>query len=753
MSNLKPIIEESFGQYSGAVLQSRALVDVRDCIKPSARQIFYCMETDKFTHDKPFRKTLKAIGSAMRMYIHGDSSCEGVIMRAGQPFAFRYPLVEVEGSYGNLMESGNWSAPRYTSARLSGLASNLFQDIDKNTIDDWRDNYDDTEKYPGVLPSKGYYNICNGSFGIGIGLGSSIPQFNLTEVNNALIKLINNPDIKDEELICMPDFATGAILLNASEVKESLLKGNGKACQLRAVMDYDAKDNCLVVTEIPYGVYTNTICGELEQLLENEETNPGIDRFNDLTGQTPLIKIYLHKGADVPTITRFLYKNTSLQHWYAVNMTMLQNGKYPKVFTWKEALTEHIQHERLIYTRGYEFDKQKIEHRLHIVEGLLIALANIDEVIRVIKSSASVSDAAKALQTSFLLDEIQAKAILDMKLSRLAHLEVEKLEKEKRDLNKQLEDILNILHNPRLLDIQIINGFYATINKYGDKRRTRVINAEDTVENEEVQTKPVVNLILNNNSILPLDLDDKIQLNKKGSPFAKYTVECGYITTNTGVSYIFDKLGKMYRINNSMLDIGTTNPTTIEGQVVCGISELTKEYLITVSRNGVVKKTVIGEYTKSSRSAPAVKIRENDELIYAGCAANTDFLYLLGAKGGLVKVAVSSINPTGRLTIGSKGIDDMVVAATIASDTDSILSLADGKGKFTLGKEYNITAKGGKGQTITEGTNVIAAIGECAYVVEKNTKLTKYSKRSLATKGKTASGAKITEDKNVKIIV
>ena len=190
---LTPIIKESFSQYAGAVLQSRALVDVRDCLKPSARQIFYCLYTDKFVHSKPFKKTLKGIGSAMRMYIHGDSSCEGVIMRAGQPFSMRYPLIEVEGSYGNLMESGNWAAPRYTASRLSELSNYLFEDIDKDTIDEWRDNYDDTEKYPVVLSTKGFYNIVNGTMGIGIGAASSIPQFNLKEVNDALIKLLWNP--------------------------------------------------------------------------------------------------------------------------------------------------------------------------------------------------------------------------------------------------------------------------------------------------------------------------------------------------------------------------------------------------------------------------------------------------------------------------------------------------------------------------------------------------------------------------------
>ena len=375
MSNLKDIIEESFGQYAGAVTQSRALVDVRDCLKPSARQIFYCLYTDKFLHSKPFKKTLKAVGSAMRMYIHGDSSCEGVLMRSGQPFAMRYPLIEVEGSYGNLMESGNWAASRYTSSRLSEISESLFNDIKKETILEWRDNYDDTEQYPSVLTSKGFYNIVNGTMGIGVGAASSIPAFNLNDVNKALIHLLWNPDCSFEEIYCAPDFATGAILLNEEEVKESLKNGTGFACKLRAIIDYDTKERVLIVKEIPYGVYTNTICKELEDILNGDE-NPGIDRFNDLTGEKPLIKIYLKRNASPEKVLRYLYKKTSLQSHYGINMTMLKDGRFPQVFSWKAALTEHLRHEKEVYIRGFNFDLKKIKARLHIVEGIIIGITN-----------------------------------------------------------------------------------------------------------------------------------------------------------------------------------------------------------------------------------------------------------------------------------------------------------------------------------------------------------------------------------------
>ena len=436
MSNLKPIIEESMIQYSGAVLQNRALVDVRDGLKPSARQIFYSMLLRKLTHDKPYKKTANAVGMAMAdFYIHGDSSCEGVIMRAGQPFAMRYPLVDVKGNAGSLIESGNWAAMRYTESRLSKFSNILFTDIDKETIEEWRDSYDNTKQYPAVLPSKGYYNICNGGLGIGIGMASSIPQYNLCEMNKALEHLLLNPDCDFEDIYIAPDFATGAILLNEDDVKASMKKGSGFACKLRSVVDFDKKENCFVVTEIPYGVYTNTICGELEDIINGEE-NPGVDRFNDLTGKTPLIKIYLAKKANPNKVLKYLFKNTSLQSHYSINFTMLDNGRFPKVFTWKEMLQAHIDHEKEVYRRGYEFDLKKIEDRLHIIEGLLKVIEDIDNVVRLIKTSESTSVARERLMSEYVLDEVQTKAILDMKLSRLAHLEVEKLKSEKSKLEK-----------------------------------------------------------------------------------------------------------------------------------------------------------------------------------------------------------------------------------------------------------------------------------------------------------------------------
>lgn len=714
---MKNAIQEGFLNYAGAVLQSRALVDVRDCLKPSARQIFYCMATDNFLHSKPFKKTLKAIGSAMRVYIHGDSSCEGVIMRAGQPFAMRYPLVEVEGSYGNLMESGNYAAPRYTSSRLSALSEYLFADIKKETVSEWRNNYDDTETYPAVLTGKGFYNIVNGSFGIGIGMGSSIPAFNLKEVNNALIKLLWNPDISFDEIYCAPDFATGAILLNNQEVKESLRSGNGKACKLRSVIEFDARERVLIVKEIPYGVYTNTICGELEEII-NGEDNPGIDRFNDLTASEPNIKIYLSKNTVADKVLKYLYKNTSLQYYYGINLIMLDNGRFPKLFTWKEALQSHLNHEKEIYVRGFEYDLRKIRDRLHIIDGLLICLASIDEVVETIKKSESAASASRALQEKLLLDGEQAKAVLDMKLSRLAHLEVQKLEKEHKDLTKTAETIKKILEDDNLLKKEIEKGLSEVALKFGDARRTQVLNLEN---DDDVVEKKQLSLSFTNKGAVFVTETSTLYTQKRNGVGAKFKLENGeYIVDNiigenvdqilfftSHGNYYHKKMGDFFIGQKQFLNnILTLLPfETIKNATIISKS-CKKKHIIFITKNGTLKKSELSEYNmKRSIGATAISLDEGDEIVSV-LFVNEEEIGLLSSKGYFIQIETSPIRAIGRVAKGVIGMklgegDHVVSAHTIPKGTKEILSISEkGLSKRTDASEFKITGRGTKGVKI-----------------------------------------------------
>ena len=718
MSNLKQIIEESFTQYSGAVLQSRALVDVRDCLKPSARQIFYCLYTDKFLPNKPFKKTLKAIGSAARMYIHGDSSCEGVIMRAGQPFAMRYPLMEVEGNEGNLMASGNWAAPRYTASRLSEFSVRLFNSIDKDTIEEWRDNYDDTEQYPAVLPTKGFYNIVNGTMGIGIGAASSIPQFNLKEVNHALEILLLNPNASFEEIYCPPDFATGAVLLNEKEVKESLEKGEGAACKLRSVVEWDSKERCFIVNQIPYSVYTNTICGQLEEILNDELNNPGIERFNDLTGVDPLIKIYLTKRANPDKVLKYLYKNTSLQYFYGINMTMLDDGRFPKVFGWKAALQAHIDHEKIVYRRGFEFDLKKIEKRIHILDGLLICIANIDEVVQTIKSSTSTAAASKTLQERFLLDAEQAKAVLDMKLSRLASLEVKKLEDEREELQKEAAHIHKILETEELFNQELINGWRETSEKFGDARRTKIMNIEN--EDDEPTEKKQLSLSFTNKGAVFVTETSTLYSQRRNGVGTKFKLEKdefivdNIVGENTETILFFTNKGNYYHLRMGEFVIGEkqylSNFFSVVNESFTAAVSLnpinTNKFIVFVTKNGLIKKSKLSEYNmKRNAGAAALKLDVNDEIVSI-LIMEEEKLGIMSRDGQFIIIATSPIKPIGRVTRGIIGMklntgDYVVSARPIPSDCKQLFSISeDGYGKCTSIQDFTVTGTNTKGVKI-----------------------------------------------------
>lgn len=715
------VIKESFTQYAGAVIQSRALVDVRDCVKPSARQVYYSLFTDKFTADKPFKKTLKAIGSAMRFYIHGDASCEGIIMRSGQPFAMRYPLIEIEGSYGTLTETGNWAASRYTSSRLSSISNYLLQDTNKDTITEWVDNYDDTEQYPRVLSSLGYYNIVNGSTGIAVGLASSIPQFNLKEVNTALIKLLQDKDASDNDILCYPDFATGATLINKTEVAASLKQGKGKACILQATIEYDDKEKVLIVTDLPYGVYTNTICSEVAKLV-SENPNIGITGINDLTGEDVCIKIYLDKTVDLEQIKNILYANTSLQKSYSINMTMLKDGRFPKIYGWREALTAHLNHEKEVYILLYKQELAKLEYRLKIVQGIIKAINNINEVISIIKNSNSTKEANINLQKLLEIDEEQAKAILDMKLSRLAKLEIDKFIQEEEQLLRRIKEIKAILNSEELLKEQMIKKFQEVSNKFGDERRTIITEkiAAKTTKTAKEKTE-----------LIPEDII--VYMNKDGYiksvPVKSYrknkeqTINI-FKTTTADTIMLFTNQGRMFRIKlNNIKMCETTDKGTAAGSLVqlepneniLNIIPNTapEDFILFTTANGIIKKTKISEYisnTQNLRGIKAMNLKPGDKLISVSLGLDIADIILMTKQGYCIRFAADDINAQGKTASGVKGITlnefDNVVSTILCNEEDPIFILENNNsGKLIANKLFVRQNRGGKGRKIT--TNII----------------------------------------------
>lgn len=721
MPELTPIIKDSFLQFSGAVLQSRALPDAADLLKPSARQIFYCLYTDKFTHNKPFQKTLKAIGSAFRVYIHGDSSAEGIIMRAGQPFAMRYPLMDVEGSYGTLIASGSWSAPRYTSARLSELASYLFADLDKETIEEWRDNYDDTEQYPMHLPSKGFFNVVNGSQGIGVGAACSIPQYNLREVNQALIKLLWNPEVDYDEIFCAPDFATGATLLNLNDVKESMRVGNGAACKLRSTIEYDAKERCLIVSEIPYMVYTETLCRQLEEIINNEEENPGIERFNDLTGKEPNIKIYLAKKANPDKVIKYLYKNTSFQTHYGINFTILDQGRYPKVFGWRELLQAHLDHELVVYRRGFEFDLRKIRARIHIIEGLLKAYDAIDEVVMTIKTSSSAAAANTALQKLLEIDSDQAKAILDLKLSRLSKLDITKLGNERDDLIKEATRIEAILGDEILLKKEIEKGLREVAEKFGDARRTKIVDLQTDSNDEIIEVSQLQIHIDNQNNIIAQEASSLFTQKRGGvGAKSKFTSAGSCLVNSNEAVLLFTNRGNVYHIDAADLEtnqlVSITNfVPLLSNERVCVITpareQETDTNIIFFTKKGLLKKSVISEYNANrKKGVKALSLDDGDEIVSA-IITNFERVGILTSAGNFAIINTKDVRTIGRTGRGVKAItladNDYVVSARIVpNDAAAILSISsDGYSKRTAISEFAAQMRGGKGIKIQKFTD------------------------------------------------
>ena len=757
--NLTPIIEQSFTQYAGAVLQSRALVDVRDCLKPSARQIFYSMWRNKYIHSKPYEKTNAPMGDAMKdFYIHGNASCVGIMMRAAQDFSMRVPLCEVQGNCGTLISSGNWASERYTSTRLAEIADYLFANIDKETIDEWRDNYADNLQYPAVLPSKGYYNLVNGSSGIAVGMSASLPAFNLREMNEMLIRLLENPDLPAKEAVILPDFPTGAILLNRDEVIESLLNGRGKACKLRSVVSFDVKERCLIVSEIPYGTYTNTICGQLSEILESDE-NPGIERFNDLTGKTALIKIYLTKTANPDQVLKYLYKNTSLQSYYSINMTMLDKGKYPKVFSLKEAMMEFLAHQKDVYTRGFQFDLKKIIDRLSIIDGLIRAYNQIEEVIQTIKKSADSKSASVALQKLLSINERQAKAILDLKLARLSHLDIDKLLKEQSELEVEKAHIEAILADESLLKKEIEKGLREVMDKFGDDRRTQILNLSADENDEPVEVKKYQVSLTNQNEIYVSEISSLYSQSRNTVGSKMKLADGEYITYSTScmtgdVLLFFTRKGQMYARPLSSFENEKKTYLDFAGDdKVLTLTSYNKTtsacYAMFITKQGFVKKTELKEYnTNRSGGIKAIEFATGDELVNV-LLINEENLALSTKNGQLLIIETNSINAIGRATKGVRGIklslgDEVSSARAITSEKEIVVVSKEGLAKRLSVDELPIQGRYTKGvKAMPEGiVDFVTLQNERELVVISTSARLRIKVEDLPLQSRTAQGVK-----------
>lgn len=474
--SLERILEESFLNYSAFVLQRRAIPDVRDGMKYTARQILHAQYKDKLDAKHPFKKSQKSVAAATSFsYVHGDASAYEQITRMGRNLVQRYFMEEFHGNNGTPCGSDDYSAPRYTESRISPLCMATFNFLEEAVLTerDWSPTYDEEGKFPLVLPSLGFYGMCNGSFGsIGVGLISSIPQFNLREMNAAICELIRDGNA---EVDLLPDFASGGILMNPQTTRRSLAAGEGKSALLRGKVIKHAKEGFLEVTELPYGVYTNTVCVELQKALDKGK--PPFKDFKDLSKKTVQMRIYTDNCDECE---KWLYKNTSIQKHFTIKLIMLRDGKLPKLFPLRDALLEHVKHAKTVYRRHYLYQLQVLKNREEVIEGFIRLRSILDEVIAAIREV----DGAKAavvtmLRSKFEFTELQAAAIADRRLHQLSKFDIGKLTAELEENRNEQKELQVVLDDEELFNQKLCQIYIDVANTYGDARRTKLAETDE----------------------------------------------------------------------------------------------------------------------------------------------------------------------------------------------------------------------------------------------------------------------------------
>lgn len=696
-------LEDAFLSYSASVAQERAIPDVRDGLKIGLRQGLYAQYTGHLTHNDKFQKAQKSVSLAMsQSYIHGDAAMYDTFIRAAKPFAYRYPLEEAQGSYGSPAAPDDQSAPRYVEMRASELSNYFFEGLKKEAIDKWYNNYDDTELIPTVFPSIGFWNIVNGSSGIAVSFSTSIPSFNLREVNNALIALIQNPDVEPEKIYCPPDFATGGIIINEAETKQSILKGSGTPIRIRAKMEYDSKNKVLIATELPYGVYTNTIMEQLKTLTEKNE-NYGIDKIIDHTKKTAEIRIYPTKGTDIASLISRLYQDTDFESSFPVNMIMLDNGCYPKVFSWKDACEAYITHIRDCKQREVKFDLKTAQARENILNGLLIATANIDKVVSIIRNAENKEQASAQLISAFNFNQPQVDAILDLKLQRLIHIEAVKIEKELSDTRKLIERCNELLTIPAKLDSELIKLLREVSNKFGDERRTTFKSKEHW---NDVLTR-TCGLIVEN-----------LKIRKSNTPQAVQT-------PNDTPIYLFTNKGRMYLLSKDSLPetsrlVSPDNYVKmVSGERTTCIALTGKEaqYICVMTRKGIVKKMELSYCVSNFKQTTLlIGLAENDEVVSTFFLNDNETVLAVSHNGFVTRFNIDNIVPVqSKLGRGAAGMtfksstDYVISAEPVQKEHDNLVLFYENNTiKRVSLSQFEKQNRGGKGVLATNASTFIS---------------------------------------------
>ena len=754
-------------KYAGYVIQTRSLCDSRDFLKTGARHILYAQYKDKLTIDKPRKKAVATVSSAMRFSPHGDASIYGTAVRMAQPFSLRYPVMEVQGNYGSLANGDDFSAARYLEMRSNKIANEMTQLLNKDTIDEWKLNYTQEEKYPSVLPSKFPYFV-NGNTGIGVGCASSVPQFNLNDVVAASIKLLHDDAISFEDIYCPIDFATGGTIINEEEVKQSLKNGKGRAAAIRAKIEYDKSTNELIVRELPYQVFTSSIVVQLQKAID-EDLITGIESFFDGTDFEGIkIRIKLTKGAIPEMVCRQLYKKTSLQSYYSINMMMLEDGLVPRIFGFKEIISSYLNHLKMVMQKSYEFDLQKIKNRIEILEGYIKTIAHIEEIVEIIKTSSSVEGAKASLIKQFSFSITQVDAILDLKLQRLVKLEGIKIEQELKELSAEGSRITNILEQPTLFNAEIEKELTRIKTAYGDARRTTNINLtiSEVVDEEPIEIKTLAIHLTNFGNLFTLENTTLLSQKRGGRGTSvkmgnNETIVDSVIGENIGYILAFSNKGRAHRISMQEIVPDTylslSEKLTLEkGERITNILSLNRltvdEYIVFITKQGMVKKSSLDIYSFKTSSSMAIRLRENDEIVRIEFMKE-EKLAMLSKNGRFAIFPTHDIAPIGRLTTGVIGMrlddgDEIIEARMIPNDTEFITSISkEGLIKKTPLSECIMSNRAVKGfllQKVKENDNLISFLplspSDTHVSVISNKAIIKFPTQDIPILSKTACG-------------